>query len=441
MLGLCMILGASAAQGAEPQPRIRGADLQLLEAVREIAGQIERVRGEPFSRPPLAVRTPDAMRQVAAEIRAFNVLPRERLEARGRAWADIGLDEGGDLPRRLFVRLAADLDGVGFDPEGNRLLVAPDRLTVADFQPDDDESGTTVLLLMGVRPDEPLIAHVLMHVRQRERAGRDVLEATTDRLLANLAWAEGEANLVAVRHLFEGMGMADEILQLPLNLEEVLDGLLLPPEISALPGAEGDLVRFVHLEGYARATEAFRSGGFAALDLAARSRRTTRDVLHPDRAPLPEAVPPSTSAPIEGRILADADTLGEQAVVVLVARGSGKDNLGLLAADGWVGDRLERWESPGDSAGKRGMTLWTTHWATETDAADFVYAYIRVLAARFPTQTIEVEDPGRRRLEASGRIWTLARKGLAVELRVEPTPPPPPRAAPAKPRESSPAGG
>jgi hypothetical protein len=201
------------------------------------------------------------------------------------------------------------------------------------------------------------------------------------------------------------------------------------------------LLRFVYLEGYAQATETFRSGGFAALDAAMKSRRTTRDVLHPERAPLTAPEPPAPERLLKGRRLADTDTLGEQAVVVLVARGTGKDNLGLLAADGWVGDTLERWESESDATGTRGVTQWTTHWATETDASDFVYAYARVMAARFPAQTIVVDDAGRRRLTSAGRTWTLARKDLTVELRVEPASVPPSSAAPPPPRKGAATGG
>ena len=198
-----------AREQAAPAATIKGADLDLLEAVRAIAGRVEDLRGERFRRPPLAVRAPEMMRGVAAEIRARNVLPREQLEARGRAWADLGLG-GESSPESLLRVVAGDLEGIAFDPQGNRLLVGPERLTGADFVPhDEDDRDSTVLMMTGVRPDEPLVAHLLMHVRQLEREGADSLEPTTDRLLAHAAWNEGEANLVALRYLFQGMGVAE----------------------------------------------------------------------------------------------------------------------------------------------------------------------------------------------------------------------------------------
>ena len=86
-----LVLVAAPAAATPSTPLIKGADLNLLEAVRAIGGEVEKLRGERFDRPPLAVRVTDDMRNVAAEIRAFSVIDRDRLAARGRAWADVGL--------------------------------------------------------------------------------------------------------------------------------------------------------------------------------------------------------------------------------------------------------------------------------------------------------------------------------------------------------------
>ena len=122
------LLGTSASMSAEARNPAsnRGGDPLLLQEVQRIATRVERLRGEAFIRPPFAVRVPEVMRDVAAEIRAFAVLPRDRVAARGRAWSAIGLGDA-DTPRNLLTTLAADLDGIGFDPQGNRLLVTPGR--------------------------------------------------------------------------------------------------------------------------------------------------------------------------------------------------------------------------------------------------------------------------------------------------------------------------
>jgi hypothetical protein len=273
-------------------------------------------------------------------------------------------------------------------------------------------------MMTGVRVDEPLVSHVLMHVRQRERRGGDSLAPKTDELLARSAWAEGEANLVAIRFLFAGMNLADEVIEEGLDPADVLDGALVPSVLGRLSGAESALVRFVYQEGFAMAAEAFRGGGWEALDRAMAARTTTRDLLHPDRPPadpaeLPVAPPPQA----EGLQLMDDDRLGEQAIVVLVSTLTGKDNLALQAGDGWTGDRLLRWEAA--SAGRTsGVTLWVTRFASPEQAADFDYAIGRTLEARFPGRPPIVLEGGERVIQTGTRVLRLRRDGHEVALQV-----------------------
>jgi hypothetical protein len=402
----------------DPAP-IKGADLELLEEVRQVATRVEQLRGQTFDRPPVAVRAPDPMREVAAEIRAGNVLARERLAARGAAWRDLGLagDEGG--PARLLVALAGDIEGIGFDPAGNRLLVAPDRLTAQDFQPREGQEGpATILAVTGVRQDEPLIAHVVTHVRQRERLGRDPLHVpTTDGVLAAAAWAEGEANLVAVRYLFAGLGVADDVLGSGLSPEDVLDGRLLAASRDALSAIERDLLHFVYIEGFAQSVTQFRAGGWSALDGAMNRRRSTRDILHADRSPLEPAAFPAPSPPIPGAVVADEDALGEQAIVTLIAHGTGKDNLGLIAGDGWAGDRVLRWTRPGQPGG---ATEWTSRWADAAAAEEFDYGLVRAFDTRFADQSFTGPADGERELRADDRLIRIRRTGSDVRVLVLP---------------------
>jgi len=397
---------------------LKGADLQLLGTVREISKRVMAIRGQKFDRPPVAVRTPDHMREVAATIRALNVLRRERLDARGRAWADLGLGAPSS-PETLYIALAADLAGIGFDPEGNRLLVAPDRLTEEDFaaEPDEIDGRSTVLMETGVRVDEPLLCHLLMHVRQRERARGDSLAETTDALLARSAWGEGEANLVAIRFLFAGMGLADGVLEESLDPADVLEGVLVPTIYSQLSGSERALVSFVYDEGFATAVDVFRSGGWEALDKAIVERPTTRDLLHRDRDPI-RADPCETEAPsqAEGLTLIDRDTLGEQAIVVLVSVLTEKDNLALQAGDGWAGDSLYRWES--GSGDNDGVTLWVTRWTAPEGAKDFDYAITRTLEARFPDRPAITLEGGERVIQTATHVYRLLRSGNEVRFQI-----------------------
>jgi len=416
---LAFAMQADAVVAQDPGEATTGAgdDADLLREVGRIAGRVEILRDETFVRPPFAVRVPDALRSAAAEIRSFAVLSRGRLAARGRAWSDVGLGRP-ESPRSVLVALATDLEGIGFDPQGNQLLVSPDRLPTGDFEPNDrDDDPATVLLLTGMRRDAPLVAHLLTHVRQRERVGRDTLEATTDRLLASAAWAEGEANLVAVRYLFAGMQVTEDVMEFIKGPDEVLDGALLPAGLDGMADEERALIAFVYEEGYERAAERHRSGGWKRLDEAMTTRRTTRDLLHPERAPLPDvAFPPSPRPPKEGLTLADEDSLGEQGIVVLVSALTGKDSLGLVAGEGWAGDRLDRWEG---TDGADGVTEWTTRWTTAASAADFDYAYGRALEARFPGMAFAGVGDGVRTLIADDRLFRIERREASVRVVIQ----------------------
>jgi hypothetical protein len=372
-----------------PGTVVKGADLQLLSAVRAVATRVEQLRGEAFARQPIAVRAPEPIRDVAAEIRAYNILTFERIEARGRAWADVGLGDERS-PGVLFKTLATDLAGIGHEPGANRLLVSPDRMQLGDFAPEaaPDDEASTLLMMTGVEPDEPLLGHLLMHVRQHERRGADSLSQTTDQTLARSAWAEGESNLLAVRYLFTGLGLADDVMDLDLDPGDLLSGSLVP----------------VDLDGHT----AMNRGD------------TTRDLLHPESGPLrPGGLPPLDAPPVEGMKLADEDSLGEQAILTLLSIWTGKDNLALQAADGWSGDRLCRWESAEDGPGA-GVTQWFSRWNGEKDAADFDYALGRALEARFRDRALETVAPGVRKLDTGERVYRVERDGADVQMWILP---------------------
>jgi hypothetical protein len=418
-----LALALALLQAADPQPEapaVRGADLSLLHAVRKIAGRVSEIHGEPFDRPPLAVRATAELRQAAAEIRALDAVPRERLQARGRAWVDLGLGSS-DSPAHVYAVLAADLDGIGFDPQGNRLLVDPERLTEADFEPDAGDKAT-VLMSTGVRPDEPVVGHMLVHVRQLERSHADWLAQTTDETLARAAWAEAEANLLALRYLFAGVGLADAAVAGGIDPKSVLDGRLVPKSLDSLPGTERELVRFVYEDGFDAGAAAFRRGGFAEVARAGARARTTAELLRKSGPPPPSAAP-APEAPPEGLVVADEDTLGAHGIFVLVATATGKDDLGLQAASGWIGDRVERLEPRERAAAERGVTRWDVRFADETGASDFEYALVRTLEARFPGRRYEkAESTGT--LLAGERVYRIERKPTAVRIVVEPSPQP-----------------
>jgi hypothetical protein len=273
---------------ASAQEATSGEDPALQHEVLRMSRQVEDLLAARFQIRPAAVRATAQARRIAAEARLAQAIPTQRLEARGRAWEDIGLGSR-EGPSRIYRLLAEDVDGVAVDAAGRRLLVDPDRLTVQDFTPTGEETDpSSVLLMTGIRPDEPLLLHGLVHLLQQQ-GELGAWPETTDLLLASRAWREGQANLVAILYLFASVGVGTELFSHSLDPGEVMGGALLPPSLDLVGGVEGALLDWVYRDGYGQAAASIRNGGPSALREAMASRPTTRDVRHLDRAALTTA--------------------------------------------------------------------------------------------------------------------------------------------------------
>jgi len=414
--GLALIASAAflALADAPPAPDADVADVDLIATVREVAEHVARLREGTFVEPPVAVRASAEHLRSLAERRAARWLPPESRGPRGRAWSDLGLGDERALDEVLHL-LSSDVSDMKV--ADGRLLVVPGVLPPHEAALlDDDETQEAMLMMTGVARDEPIAAHHLVHLLQGGRGGMDppASPATTDALLARLAWIEGEANLVALLYLFEGMGLAAQVVDRGIEPDAVLDGRLAPPAPPASPTVVSRFREFVYIEGFAQTVERYAAGGWEAVDRAAGERTTTASVLHSGEPAIARPAAAKPTPPVGGVRLADEDSIGEQGVVELVSKLTGKDNLALLAGEGWRDDRLFRWETgSGD-----GATEWRTRWATPEDAADFDYAYRRAIGVLCGT------DPeaagGTWRASCRGRVWVSTRAGDEMRVRIHP---------------------
>ena len=404
-------LVAVAAETAPPA-ELKGADVTLVQNVRGIAERCARTLGAPAPLSLMALRASDETRLAESQRRAERELPAERASARGRAWSDLGLGTEGD-PAELALALARDLPGMSFDADGARLLVDPTRL-IDDEGAGDPESShaATLLLATGVAPDEPVVAHYVAHKIADRAPPAEPL--TTDAALARAALAEGHANLAALLLLFGGVGLEAEVVEAKVRPEDVLAGRLVSEAMRSDHPVVARLVEWVYLDGFAAVTTLARQSGLKRLPSERTMRATTRDVLHLDRPAATLADIPKPAAPEgAGLTLVDRDSLGEQGIVTWVSMLTGKDNLGMIAGDGWVGDALWRFEKDGS-----GVTHWETRWVTEEDARDFAYSVERCLQARYSGESLQGDADGPRVLPRADRVFRLERQGSAVSLRV-----------------------
>lgn len=445
------LLGVTYASAQAPSPPDAEADTvaaqndgdaYLVRSVRAVGERIAAIIH--LGRTPSvgAVRADESTRSDEVLARAQRLLPNGHAEARGRAWRDLGFGSGNE-PQDLVIALERDLPGMTFDPTRGRLLVDPERLLPDSGHGDPAvDPDATVLLATGVAPDEPIAGHYMAHAFLDGPA----LEgpATTDALLARKALAEGSANLAALMLLFGGVGLESDVVSGSLRPEEVMGGRMVPESLRSASPVVTHLLEFVYLDGFAQAAALARKGGFARLSQERKTRRSTRDVLHLDRPPgVPlEMAEPSLPTAL-GLSVADRDTLGEQGIVSLVSILTGKDNLGLIAGDGWGADVLWRFE-PGPGSGAKsgdGATIWMTRWGTEEDAGDFAYGLERCLKARFPGESLEADPQrGGQVLRRPDRIYRIERSGVEVAFRVltptidgKSTPPPKKKGPPPRP--------
>ncbi len=406
---LAAFLLAGVAVGQETP---KGADLALLGDIRVLAQRMHKLRetAPPLDPEPLAVRATADLIRISSVIRAGGRVPEEQAAARGRAWADLGFGRP-EFPASALNRVAGDIAGVGLDLAGNRLLVDVDRLTDEDFFSEQPDDPTIALLLAtGVRPDEPIMIHALMHLVQYHRE-TDVADPTTDALLAEAALAEGEANLVAVMYLFQAMGLQRNILALGYTPDQALGGALMPATLAGATELDRRVLDFVFMEGFAAVSRVWQAGGWEGVDMFIGRSRATHDLIHLHRPPARTEPPEPVLPDLPGKyVIKDRDSMGELGVVMLISSLTGKENLGLQAGDGWLADRLIRLEPEAGAADPAlsGATVWVSRWRNERQADEFLQLYRRGLAETGPVD---------------GRVTTVKKHGTEVEVVVLPAVP------------------
>ena len=403
--------GATQDVATTPEP-VKGADVELIRVVRSVGDRIAALVGRPARADLLAVRADEAARLAAARARAEAACPPATAAARGRAWSDLGLGVAGD-PADLALALALDLPGMTLDASGVKVLVDPNRLTPGSGHGDPNEDpDASLLLATGVAADEPVAGHYVAHLLTDDAT----VPPTTDATVARAALAEGTANVASLLLLFGGVGLEAEVVGGKLRPEDALGGRLVAGTQRAGGPVVASLLDFIYLDGFAQAAALAKSGEFRRLLAERKTRRTTRDVMHLDRPPAPPVTFPRPVLPATlPWILADQDALGEEGIVVLVSTLTGKDNLGLMAGDGWAGDALWRFEAP---SGGDGLTIWNSRWISPDEARDFAYGLERSLTARFPGEEIHDAGAGIRLLARADRQYRIEIKDTDVSLTI-----------------------
>jgi len=357
------------------RPLLLASALLLLVATAAGAGvpeqmrKVEQIRGLTFTGP---VKTEELDRRE---------LPR-RLEAQMVKTMPYSLDDYVTVLRalQLLDPEAKDVLPKLFGFLQQQVLAFYDPLTKTYYSVRQLPDGVAG---MGPREilEEGVAIHELTHALQDQRFGigaRDyALRDDADAGMAYHALVEGEATLVMMASMMNGMGKSlDEVLSNDALSKAISDAAAVAdaPGDASVPRYFVESLKFPYIEGLKLVMAAYRRGGWKELDrVYANPPASTREVLHLSeyfaRLDKGGAAPAADPAPpVDGRVLS-VEHLGEFNWGYLV---------GAANARGLISDRAVVLQNAACEPGVR----VETRWETAASAARFADAYRRFLEGR-----------------------------------------------------------
>ena len=333
-------------------------------------------------------------RKFASEVK-HETLPRQKLREFLVAQIDRDLPMGSagylDLLKAMYL---VDPD-VTIDP----LLDLYDAQVLAFYDP-----ATHVYYAIDEPPkDVPMSGamleaveiHELMHALQDQSfdAGRKTIELQSDwdAALAYQALLEGEATLVMLAELSRKSGIDVETMVGQEGMVEALRDAAARSEgvPAGIPDYFVESLQFPYVEGLAFGLDAFKSGGWKALDaIHANPPISTEEILRPDRYRQRIA---------EGKGHTDPGTTeADGELVTVLGEFHWRFLLGKQAGEGWSLDRVVVRRC------QRGVTvLADTSWDSPTDAREYAEA-IGAMLERRKAKNVRTSTIGTRVLAAWG---------------------------------------
>jgi hypothetical protein len=228
---------------------------------------------------------------------------------------------------------------------------------------------------------EMLLAHELTHALQDQNfdleSSLDKVKDDDDRALALKSVAEGDATIAGFAYAVGRMDnstadtLTDSLKQLPQALKA--DAPDTPEGLSApLLFQYSDGVRFV--------AEAYRRGGWAAVDALYRNPpQSSHQILHPELyfdtpMPAPRIELAGYDKLMSGWKVADADTFGELLLRVILERNLGKQSTEVALATRWAADRMIILQRSHDV-----NVIWMLEFSDAQTASHFAVVYQTLL--------------------------------------------------------------
>jgi hypothetical protein len=352
---------------------------KALAANRAIREQVERdvvaIRGLEFKSPvDYNVLTRAEMKATIAG-KLAEVFSAQEFQNMTTALAVLGLLPDGFPLREKYIDLLGEQVAAFYDQHQHKLFMFEDASL--------ENSQNRVVL-----------AHELTHALQDQHFGLKRLPLETknndDMAAAASALVEGEATLVMSEYLMKNFSLKALKDSVAASVMQNMS------QLSSAPRYLREMLVFPYLRGQEFCASLFGGDGYAAISRAyERPPSSTAQILHPEkffREPREEPIAirwPDVT--VNGAAPIADNTVGEMGTRIQVAQFT-DDRTGEDAAAGWRGDRYLCFD------GGRGF-VWKTEWASEVDAAEYVAAQKRVIAAR---------------KDRAGRIVRFVEKGKVV---------------------------
>lgn len=354
--------------------------------VSRIEAGVQKVRQLQFEKPvPMVVESRDEAEQ-DLEAQLSHDVSDEEFEVDGRAGALIGLyPEGIQLKKATLDLLTEQVAGF-YDPDAKRMILVSGTMDVGLWN--DAAEFLMQRDLMG----EMVLAHELTHALQDQHfnlSGQlDALKDNDDRALALKSVAEGDATISGFGYVVGGMDQVklDEIVS---RLSD-LPALFAKEAKNAPEGLRAPLI-FQYSEGVKFVAEAYRRGGFAAVDALYRQPpQSSQQIIHPELyfvhpTPPVEITIAGYQKLLSGWTKADENCEGELILKVILQQAFGNNAPQVAVSQAWTGDRILSLRKGQDLS-----VLWMLAFGNERSASRFAAAYTEALDRR-----LEISVPHR----------------------------------------------
>ncbi len=353
---------------------VRGDHVDSKQAEKIETG-IQELRELHFNQPvPLVIKTRDEAEAMIEAVMMRDYTDSD-LQVSGTVGALVGLYPSQmDLKAETLKLLRSQVAGF-YDPHSKDMVLVKGGAELGFW------NSTAQFMIQRDVVGEILLAHELTHALQDQNFGLekrlDEVKNDDDRALALKAVVEGDATL---------SGFAYATGRMSNDTSQALIGGLknLPQALAAdAPGTPEGLsvpLLFEYSDGVTFVAEAYRRGGWAAVDaIYRRAPQSTHQILHPglyfeDPAPAPRITVAGYEKIMGGWKQVDDDTYGELLLRVILERNLGKQSNEIAIASRWTADRMIVLQQ------SRGLNvIWMLAFSDNQAASHFAAVYATLL--------------------------------------------------------------